>query len=208
MDDFPFLELSAYMGLVATGLLTFNILLGMMLSTAYKKHIYWIQLPERIKQINIYNVHNWTAYVALVLVLLHPTLLLLAPATKFTFIDIIFPINAPHQKLFVAMGTLSMFAIITVLITTQKVIKKRMSFRTWKKIHLISYGTLLLFIVHGIVMDPQLKDRPLMLLDAEKVLSEMCLIVLVAASILRYKYYLKTKKLKMKKLSNKIIIKN
>jgi len=78
-----------------------------------------------------------------------------------------------------------------------------MSFRTWKNIHLISYATLLLFIVHGIVMDPQLKDRPLMLLDAEKVLSELCLIVLVAASILRYKYYIKTKKLKVKKLSNK-----
>ena len=203
MEDFPFLQLSAYMGLVATGLLTLNILLGMMLSTAYKKHVYWIQLPDHIKRINIYNVHNWIAYIALLLALLHPTLLLLAPATKFKFIDVIFPINAPHQKLFVAMGTLSMFAIITVLITTQKVVKKKMSFRTWKNLHLISYGTLLLFIVHGIVMDPQLKDRPLMLLDAEKVLSELCLIVLVAASILRYKYYIKTKKLKMIKLSNK-----
>ena len=202
MEDFPFLQLSAYMGLVATGLLTLNILLGMMLSTAYKKHVYWIQLPDYIKRINIYNIHNWTAYIALLLVLLHPTLLLLAPATKFKFIDVIFPINAPQQKLFVAMGTLSMYAIITVLITTQKVVKKKMSFRTWKNLHLFSYGTALLFIVHGIVMDPQLKDRPLMLLDAEKVLSELCLIVLVAASIVRYKYYLKSKKLKMEKHNN------
>jgi len=194
MEDFPFLQLSAYMGLVATGLLTLNILLGMMLSTGFKKHVYWIQLPERIKQINIYNLHNWTAYIVLVLVLLHPTLLLFAPGTKFKFIDIIFPLNAPHQKLFVAFGTLSMFAIITVIVTTQKLVKKKMSFRIWKNIHLISYGTLLLFIVHGIVMDPELKDRPLMLLDAEKLLSELCLIILVAASVLRYKYYLKTKK--------------
>ena len=200
MEDFPFLQLSAYMGLVATGLLTLNILLGMMLSTAYKKNVYWIQLPERIKQINIYNLHNWTAYIVLLLVLLHPTLLLLAPATKFKFIDIIFPINAPHQKLFVAFGTLSMFAIITVIITTQKLVKKKMSFRIWKNIHLISYGTLLLFIVHGIVMDPELKDRPLMLLDAEKLLSELCLIILVAASVIRYKYHLKTKQ-KNKKLA-------
>ena len=194
MEDFPFLQLSAYMGLVATGLLTLNILLGMMLSTAYKKHVYWIQLPDRIKQINIYNFHNWTAYIVLVLVLLHPTLLLFAPGTKFRLIDIIFPINAPHQKLFVEFGTLSMFAIITVIVTTQKLVKKKMSFRIWKNIHLISYGTLLLFIVHGIVMDPELKDRPLMLLDAEKLLSEFCLIILVAASVIRYKYHLKTKK--------------
>lgn len=196
MEDFPFLQLSAYMGLVATGLLTLNILLGMMLSTAYKKHVYWIQLPDRIKKINIYNLHNWTAYIVLLLVLLHPTLLLFAPGTKFRFIDIIFPINAPHQKLFVAFGTLSLLAIITVVVTTQKLVKKKISFRIWKNIHLISYGTLLLFIVHGIVMDPELKDRPLMLLDAEKLLSELCLIILVAASFLRYKYHLETKKIK------------
>ena len=194
MENFPFLQLSAYTGLVATGLLTLNILLGMMLGTAYKKHIYWKRLPDRIKQINIYNLHNWTAYIALLLVLLHPTLLLFDPATKFKFIDIIFPINAPHQKLFVALGTLSMFAIITVLITTQKVVKKTISYRAWKNIHLASYCTTLLFIVHGIVMDPELKDRPVDVFDAEKLVSELCLIVLVAASIIRYKYHLKTKK--------------
>ena len=196
MGNFPFLQLSSYIGLVATGLLTLNILLGMMLGTAYKKHSYWTLLPVRIKRINVYNLHNWTAYVALLLVLIHPTLLLFDPATKFKFIDIIFPINAPHQKLFVAFGTLSMFAIITVLITTQKVVKKKMSYRTWKNIHLISYCTAFLFIVHGIVLDPQLKDSPLNLLDAEKLVSEFCLVILVATGVIRYKYYLKTKKAK------------
>jgi methionine sulfoxide reductase heme-binding subunit len=158
MIGFPFLEISNYIGLIASLVLTFNILIGMMLSTAYKKHSFWTQLPDRIKQINFYDVHNYTAYIALLLVLLHPTLLLFDPATKFKFIDIIFPINAPHQRLFVAFGTLSMFAIITVLVTTQKVVKQKMSLRTWKNIHLISYGTTLLFVVHGIVLDPQLKD--------------------------------------------------
>ena len=196
MANFPFLQLSTYLGLIATGLLTVNILFGLMLSTAYKKHNYWKSLPDRIKQINVYNFHNWTAYIALLFVLVHPTLLLFDPTTKFKFIDIIFPINAPHQKLFVAFGTLSMFAIITVLITTQKAVKKKMSFRTWKNIHLISYCTALLFIVHGIVMDPQLKDRQLDLLDAEKLVSELCLVILVAVSIIRYKYHLKTKKAK------------
>ena len=196
MTGFPFLQLSNYIGLIATAVLTFNILLGMMLGTAYKKYNYWKRLPDHIKQINVYNLHNWTAYIALLLVLLHPTLLLFDPATKFKFIDIIFPINAPHQRLFVALGTLSMFAIITVLITTQKVVKKKMSFRTWKNIHLISYCTALLFIVHGIVLDPQLKDRPVDIFDAEKIVSELCLVIFVAASILRYNYHLKTKKSK------------
>jgi DMSO/TMAO reductase YedYZ heme-binding membrane subunit len=129
-------------------------------------------------------------------VLLHPILLLFDPATKFKFIHLIFPLNAPHQKLFVLFGTLSMFAIVTVIITTQKVVKDKMSFRTWKNVHLISYFTALLFIVHGIVMDPQLKDRPIDVFDAEKIMSELCAIILIVAVIMRYKYHLQTKKAK------------
>jgi len=86
-----------------------------------------------------------------------------------------------------------MFAIITITVTTQKVVKSKMSFRTWKNIHLISYITALLFIVHGIVMDPQLKDRPVDVFDAEKIVSELCAVILIIAVILRYKYYVKTK---------------
>ncbi len=196
MTDFPFLQLSNYTGLIATGVLTFNILLGMMLGTAYKKHNYWKRLPDRIKKISILDLHNWTAYVALLLVLLHPMLLLFDTTTKFKFIDIIFPINAPHQKLFVAFGTLAMFAIITVIITTQKVVKKKMTFRAWKNIHLISYCIALLFIVHGIVLDPKLKDRPVDFFDTEKLVSELCAVILIIATILRYKYHLQTKKVK------------
>ncbi|MEJ7822123.1 MAG: ferric reductase-like transmembrane domain-containing protein [Chitinophagaceae bacterium] len=191
-----FLELSSYIGLLATVVLTFNILLGMMLGTAYKRHNYWKRLPNRIKQISILDLHNWTGYVALLLVLVHPTLLLFDPATKFKFVDIIFPVNAPHQKLYVAFGVLAMYAIIMVIVTTQKAVKKKMNYRTWKNIHLISYGTALLFIVHGIAMDPQLKDRPVDFFDAEKLVSELCAVILIIATILRYKYHLHKKKAK------------
>lgn len=194
MTDFPFLLISNYLGLFATAVLTFNFLLGMMLGTGYRRHNFWQRLPDRIKNLNIYNLHNRTAYVALALVLLHPLLLLFDSATKFKFIDIIFPINAPHQKLFVAFGTIAMFAIITVIITTQKAIKNKMSFRTWKNIHLISYGTALLFIIHGIVIDPQLKDRPVEVFDAEKVLSELCLLILILATVFRIRYEIKIRR--------------
>lgn len=189
-----FLELSSYAGLAATAVLTLNILLGMLLGTAYRKHSYWKRLPAGIKKINVYNLHNWTAYVALSLVLLHPILLLFDPATKFNFIDIIFPVNAPNQKLFVAFGTLSMYAVFTVIVTTQKAVKRKMNYRTWKNVHFISYGTALLFLVHGIVMDPLLKDRPVDVFDAEKILSEVCLLLLIAATFFRVQYQVNIKK--------------
>ena len=196
MTETNFLTLSNYAGLIATALLTFNFLLGMMIGTAYKKSSLWKRLPLLIQNIKIYNLHNITAYIALSFVLLHPLLLLFDATTKFSFTDIIFPINAPHQKLFVALGTLSMYAIVTVIITTQKAIKKKMSFRTWKNIHLISYGTAILFIIHGIAMNPQLKDRPIDFLDTEKLVPELCLLILITATIFRLRYHLKTKNTK------------
>ncbi len=68
-----------------------------------------------------------------------------------------------------------------------------MKFRTWKNIHLISYGTALLFLIHGMIIDPQLKDRPVDLVDAEKMVSEGCLLLIIVASIIRFRYYLKNK---------------
>lgn len=189
MFGLSFLDISAGIGLCATALLTFNFLLGMMLSTAYKRSAYWQKLPETIKKISIDDLHNWTAYVALLFVLMHPMFLLLDPANKFRIVDVFFPLNAPTQNYIVLLGSLSLYALLIVIITTQKLIKRKMSFRTWKNIHLISYGTAILFIFHGLLMDLQLKDRPTDWLDAEKFLSEICLLLLIAAGVVRYRYH-------------------
>jgi DMSO/TMAO reductase YedYZ heme-binding membrane subunit len=91
----------------------------------------------------------------------------------------------------VSLGTVSMYALLVVIITTQKAIKKKMSFRSWKNIHLISYGTSMLFIVHGLIMDPELKDRPTDWLDGEKLLCWACFFALAAGSYLRVQYHRK-----------------
>ncbi|HTJ11739.1 MAG TPA: ferric reductase-like transmembrane domain-containing protein [Dinghuibacter sp.] len=189
--DTSWLDISSTVGLIATGVLTFNLLLGMALSTAYKRSSLWKRMPAVVKRVSLDDLHNWTAYVALVLALTHPLLLLPDAGAKFTWLDIAFPVHAPHQATWVWLGTIALYALIVVIVTTQKVIKRRMSFRAWKNIHLISYGTALLFVIHGVVMDPELKDRPVDFFDAEKVLSEVCALVLIAATIARYRYYRK-----------------
>ncbi len=192
MFDLTYVDISGTMGLIATGLLTFNFLLGMMLSTAYKKKAYWKKLPETIKKISIDDLHNWTSYVAMFFVILHPLFLLLDKAQKFTLTDVLWPVNAPKQSNIVLLGTISFYAFIIVIITTQKVIKKKMSFRLWKNIHLISYATALLFLVHGLLMDPLLKDRPVDWLDAEKFFSEFCLLLFVVLSLVRVRYHFRS----------------
>jgi DMSO/TMAO reductase YedYZ heme-binding membrane subunit len=182
------IEISGILGLTALVFLTLNILLGIMLSTAYKQSDYWKKLPGSVKDLRIVDMHNYTAYFALVLVFLHFIIIPLDPSSKFTFTHLLYPLTAPHQPVFVLLGAISFLALLIVIITTQKVIKKKLGTTTWRNIHVISYATGLLFIVHGLVMDPLLKDRPIDFIDPEKLLVEACAILLIVAFVLRYKY--------------------
>ena len=183
------LDLSSTLGLIATCVLTFNFLLGILLSTAYRRSPLWKRMPVWIKKISLDDVHNWTAYVALVFALAHPLLLLPDATLKYHVADILIPVSAPHQAFWTVFGALALYALIVVVVTTQKVIKNRLGFRAWKNIHLISYGTALLFVVHGIFMDPELKDRPVDWLDGEKLVSELCGLLLFVATVIRIRYY-------------------
>jgi DMSO/TMAO reductase YedYZ heme-binding membrane subunit len=191
MNEDALLELSNYAGLTASIVLTVNFLFGMMLATAYRSNPYWKKLPAKIQRIDINDIHNYTAYIAWALVGLHVLFLLLDKKSKFTIADTLFPINAPSQSLLVALGTLSLYALTVVIITTQKMIKKKMSFRIWKNIHLISYGTAILFVFHGIFMDQHLQNMQPDYFDGEKLLLEICGLTLLAASIWRFRYHLK-----------------
>ncbi len=182
------IEISGILGLTALVLLTLNILLGIMLSTAYKQSAYWQKLPPKIKTFKIIDIHNYTAYFALVVVFLHFIIIPLDPSSKFTFTHLLYPLTAPHQPIFVLLGVISFVALLLVIITTQKVIKKKLGTTTWRNIHVISYATGLLFIIHGLVMDPLLKDRPIDFIDPEKLLVEACALLLLAAFVFRYKY--------------------
>ncbi|HXD79790.1 MAG TPA: ferric reductase-like transmembrane domain-containing protein [Puia sp.] len=183
------LDLSSTLGLIATAVLSFNLLLGILLSTAYRRSSLWKRMPAAVRKVSLDDLHNWTAYAALALALAHPLVLLVDKSLKYHLADIILPVSAPHQPVWTLLGSVALYALIAVIVTTQKAVKRRLGFRTWKNIHLISYGTALLFVIHGIVMDPELKDRPVDWLDGEKLLSEICALVLVAATITRWRYY-------------------
>jgi DMSO/TMAO reductase YedYZ heme-binding membrane subunit len=92
----------------------------------------------------------------------------------------------------VVLGFIALIGLLLLIVTTQKVVKQKLGFRTWKNIHLVAYVMALLFAVHGLLMDPLLKDRPLDWLDAEKAFSELLLLAVVVSCYLRYQYHRKT----------------
>jgi predicted ferric reductase len=174
-------ELSSDAGLVAMVLLTVNILLGLLLSARYNTVRSW---PHR--RLPIFDIHNWTAYVALGLIVLHPLLLLLSGTAHFRVVDVLLPIHSPHQTLFNNFGALAFYCVLFVVVTSY--LRSRLGSRLWKKLHYVSYAAAALLFTHGVMIDPDLKERPPDLLDGEKVLVEVCALLIVAATVWRIRY--------------------
>ena len=192
------LDLSTYAALGAMGLLTANILLGMLLSTRYNPSTRW---PRR--RINLFAFHNWTGYIALAVAVLHPVLLLFCKKPTFRIIDILFPVGSPAQPLENTLGALALYCLIFVVVTSY--LRGRLGRRRWKAMHYVAYAAALLFFVHGIfTTDPSIEHVGFDPFDAEKVAVELCLLSVVAASSLRVRYALR--RVPTKPLASEVVV--
>ncbi len=182
-------DLSSDAGLVAMVLLTVNILLGLLLSSRYNVVRQW---PRR--RIPVFDIHNWTAYVALGLIFLHPILLLLSSTAGFRVIDILSPLHSPKQTKYNCLGAAAFYCVIFVVVTSYY--RSRFGSRLWKKLHYVAYAAAALMFLHGILIDPELKNAPPDPLDGEKVLVEGCALLIAVATVWRIRYQPKKRLLK------------
>ena len=88
------LDLSAYVGLLAVGAVTLNVLLGLLMAFRYSPHRSW---PHH--RFNYFRFHNWTGYFVLALSTLHPAILLLNKNPRFLIFDLVYPVHSPSQPL-------------------------------------------------------------------------------------------------------------
>jgi predicted ferric reductase len=174
-------ELSSDAGLVAMVLLTVNILLGLLLSARYNPVRSW---PRR--RLPVFDLHNWTAYIALGLVFLHPALLLCSGTAGFGVLDVVWPLHSPKQTLYNCLGAGAFYCVLFVVATSY--LRSRLGSRLWKKLHYVSYGAAALLFAHGILIDPELKGAPPDVWDGEKVLIEGCALLIVGATVWRIRY--------------------
>jgi sulfoxide reductase heme-binding subunit YedZ len=175
-------DLSSFAGLTAMVLLTLNFLLGLLVATNYNPQRQW---PRRKLPWPLFKIHNWTAYVAIAVVFLHPVILLFSSTAGFKVGDILLPIHSPGQTLFNNLGALTFYGFAVVVVTSY--LRPKLGYRTWKKLHYVAYLSAALLFVHGIWIDPNLKNQPPDFLDGEKVLVEGCFVVALAASVWRWR---------------------
>jgi DMSO/TMAO reductase YedYZ heme-binding membrane subunit len=178
------LDLSSDVALVALCLLTSNLLLGLLLSMHYNPWTHW---PHR--RFNYFKLHNWTAYVALALAVLHAVLLLAVKTPVFRVLDLLYPVAGPKQPWINSIGAASLYVLIVVVVSSYY--RSAIGRGTWRALHYLTYVTAVLFFIHGILTDPTLKDAPIDYLDGEKVLVEVCALLVLAVSLYRLRWGLR-----------------
>src|SRR5947199_3670152 len=100
------LDLSAYVGLLAVGAVTLNLLLGMLMAFRYSPYRSW---PHR--RFNYFRLHNWSGYIALSVSILHPVILLLNKDPRFRLIDLVYPIHSPSPPLANTIGAIPLYLL-------------------------------------------------------------------------------------------------
>lgn len=183
MDDISAVDVSAVVGLTALVLLTLNILMGLLVSTNYNSVRQW---PHRKLPWPLFRIHNWTGYIALSVAALHPVILLLSRTAKFGIVDVLFPIHSPQQTLYNNLGALTFYSFALVVVTSY--FRPKLGYRPWKKLHYVAYFAATVMFIHGTLIDQNLKGQVPDFLDGEKVLVEGCFVVVLAASIWRWRY--------------------
>ncbi len=183
------LDLSSDAGLAAAFLLTGNLLLGLLLGVRYNP---WRRWPHR--RINYARIHDWAGYVALAVTGLHVVLLWTAREPGFGLTQVLWPPASPKQPVINTLGAGALYVLLVVVATSY--FRRRLRRRVWKLIHFSAYAVAALFLVHGILSDQTLKDRPVDLLDGEKVAIEACGVALVVATGARIRHELRQRSLR------------
>ena len=180
------IDLASYAGLAAMTLLTLNLLIGILMAVKYNPVREW---PHR--RINTFQLHNWTAYTALAVACLHPTILLFSDKVHFRIIDLLYPLNSPKQPLVNTLGVIALYALMFVVVTSY--FRRRIGRTWWKRLHFTAYGMAPVFYIHGILTDPDLGDVPFHVdpFDGEKLYVEFCLLLVIIAVGIRLRRYLR-----------------
>ena len=175
------LDLSAYVGLLAVGAVTLNLLLGMLMAFRYSPRRSW---PHR--RFNYFRLHNWSGYMALSVSFLHPAILLLNKDPRFRLLDLLCPVRSPSQPLENTIGAVALYLLAFVVVTSY--LRLRLGRRLWKSFHFSIYFAAAALFFHSLWTAPGLKNDPIDWLDGGKLFVESCFLLIASIGLLRLRH--------------------
>lgn len=127
-------------GLAALALLTTTVVLGVI--SVIRVH------SPRWPRFALAQLHRNLALLALVFGVVHVTTAVVDSFVPIRLTDAFIPFAAAYKPLWLALGTIAADLMLAVLITSA--LRRRLGFRTWHSIHLLSYAAWTTGMVHSI----------------------------------------------------------
>ena len=135
------------------------------------------------RHLNIFRLHNLTAYFVLLLIVLHPAVLLVRGSTHFGLADVLVPIQSPVQPKLNTVGAAAFYVLLIVIVTS--LFRLRMARPLWRKLHYLVFPAFVLMFIHSVFTDPALSNGKVDLLDGGKVFVELCCAISLATWAIR-----------------------
>lgn len=186
-------DLSAYLGLIAVGAVTINMLLGTLMAFRYSPKRSW---PHR--RFNYFRLHNWTGYLALFFSVVHPLVLLFIKSPRYRLLDLLYPIHAPQQAFESTLGAISIYTLAVIVVTSYARI--RLGRHVWKAFHFSIYLAAVALFWHSLIIDPTLNHISIDWLDGGKLFVLSCTVIILVTSLLRWRHS-RLKSLQLKQTS-------
>jgi predicted ferric reductase len=175
------IDVSSVVGLVAVGILTAQIVRGLLLSVGYNPVRQW----PRQRWLKLFTFHNWLGYIGLSTALIHPLILLASSTAGFRLFDVFVPIWSPTQPIPNTLGATALYLVAFVVLTSY--FRRIFGHHRWRQLHYTSYAAAAVVYTHGVWADPLLKNRAPDFIDAEKAYVEACAVVVLGATAWRFR---------------------
>lgn len=139
MNDMTWWYLSRSSGIIALVLLVLSTIWGVLLATRV--------LKPHDRPAWLLELHKWLAGTAMAMVGLHLLGLYLDGYIDFGLAELFVPGASHYRPLAVAIGVLSLYVMLAIQVTSY--MRRWLSARSWKRIHLLSYGLVWSAAIHA-----------------------------------------------------------
>lgn len=173
------IEISGIIGMIALAALACNFIIGITIWSNAKLP-YGIKIPFGL---TLLQLHKFTGYSAAISILVHILLIPLDPLSEFTWGDLLLPAWTKHQPLANTFGAVALYLLALVVISSY--FKSNMKLAAWRWLHYLSYFAVLPLVLHSVITDPKLLDRPIDWFDAEKIFVILCCLIIISFSFYR-----------------------
>lgn len=128
----------------AYGFLSLTAILGLARSLA---RVRAVRAPGTLVVLD--DAHQFSALLTAAFVALHLVTLLLDPFLPFSLRNLLLPADEPYRPLASALGVLTLYALVIVLLSSW--LRRRLSYSFWRSLHYISFVAFVLVTAHGLL---------------------------------------------------------